>query len=121
MSRGPQTQCRLQKPTEERTAAGGGTDTWEDLVEFPGVLIDLTASEAELFARETVVSTHKLLVSPAFIRKDNIAEVKEENRISVLNAENLQVPQLFDITMVRTVKRGRGKIIQFQLILREVI
>lgn len=119
--RGPQTICRLQKPTETRTGTGGGSDTWEDLVEFSGVLIDLTANEAELFARETVVSTHKLLVSPWAVRKDNIAELKEKNQISVLNTENLQEPQIFDITAVIPRRRGRGKIVQFQIILREVV
>ncbi len=119
--RGPQTICRLQKPTETRTATGGGSDTWEDLVEFSGVLLDLTEVEADLFARDAVVSTHKLLASAADIKLDNIAEVKEKNMISVLNTENNMDPQMFDITGVKTRRRGRGKITIFQIMLREVI
>ena len=85
------------------------------------MLRDVTATEAELFARETVISTHLLMVSAYAIRKNNIAEVKESNRISVINTENLQAPQLFDITGVSPVRRGRGKITHFKIMLREVV
>lgn len=119
--RGPQTICRLQKPTETRTGTGGGTDTWEDLAQFTGVLTELTATEADLFNREATVSTHKLMVMAYKIGKDNIAQVKEPNIISVINTENLMEPQEFDITGVMPVKRGRGKVILFKIMLREVI
>lgn len=120
-ARGPQTICRLQKPTETRTDPGGGSDTWEDLVEFSGVLVDLTETEALLFAKDTVVSTHRLTVSAADIKLDNIAEVKEKNSISVLNTESNLEPQMFDITGVKPIKRGRGRLTFFQIMLREVI
>lgn len=119
--RGPQTICRLQKPTETRTGTGGGDDTWEDLVQFAGVLTELTATEADLFNRETTVSTHKLMVMAYRIGKDNIAQVKEPNIISVINTENLMEPQEFDIAGVIPVKRGRGQVIMFKIMLREVV
>lgn len=120
-ARGPQTLCRLQKPTEARTDTGGGSDTWEDLVEFSGVLVDLTETEALLFAKDTVVSTHRLTVSVADIKLDNISEVKEKNSISVINTESNLEPQMFDITGVKPIKRGRGRLTFFQIMLREVI
>lgn len=116
MSRGPQTICRLQKRNETgRTSSGGVTASFEDLVQFQGNLMDLTANEQLLFTRQVAVRTKKLRVSPASIGRDNVAEVKEKNRISIPGLN-----QVYDITGVTARRRSLGKIQHYDLMIMEV-
>lgn len=119
--RGPKTLCRLRRPTGARTIAGGETDTWDDIAEFDGVLRELTATEADLFNRETVVATHRLRMLAREADYIGMDEFNEVNKIIVDNAENTMSAQTFDITGVIPRRRGRGKVKWFQIMLREVI
>ncbi len=113
--RGSKTICRLQKVSESLPTGAGVAATWEDLVQFSGNLMDLTAIEQGLFTREVAIRTKKLRVAPAAIGKDNVAQLKEKNRISIPSNN-----QVYDITGVKIKRRSLGKIQHYILMLMEV-
>ena len=77
--------------------------------------MDLTANEQLLFNREVAVRTKKLRVSPSAIKLNNVAEVKEKNRISIPSLN-----QVYDITGVHAQRRSLGKIQHYDLMIMEV-
>ncbi len=113
--RGSRTICRLQKVSESLPTGAGVAATWEDLVQFDGSLRDLTANEFSLFTREVAIKTKKLRVDPWAIGKDNVAELKEKNRISIPGLN-----QVYDITGVDAKRRSLDKIQYYTLTLMEV-
>ncbi len=120
MMRGANTKCILQKPTNTRTASAGSSNTWEGVRQFRGALRELSVDERSQFGREVVEARYVLSAGYKDIGAGNIAEVKEKNRIVILNAGNELSPQALDITGVRMIRRGRGKIQSVMMYLKDV-
>jgi hypothetical protein len=91
------------------------TASFEDLVQFRGNLTDLTANEQLQFDREVAIRTKKLRFSPSDVKLNNVAEVRERNRISIPSLN-----QVYDITGVKTLRRSLGRIQHYDLMIEEV-
>ncbi len=117
--RGGSTACRLQKPTQTKTATLADSTTWEDVTTLYGSLQPVSATESEIYGREGVVATHKVYV-------DNIAaqymtELKAKNRIVVNNTGNPLEPLTYDITGVDPWRKRTGATIHhFKIALRVI-
>jgi head-tail adaptor len=118
---GPKIPITLQEPTESRTAGGGvSNDPWTEVKTFNGYLRPLTVAELSTFNRETVISTHKVLVGYEEIGDSYVTDLNEKNRIYVVNTNNPLAAETFDITGVQPRRMYRNKIETFELMLRKV-
>ena len=100
--RGRKVRCRLEKPTDTRTATGGSTRKWPFLPEFAGAMSPLSAQEQAPFDREVVLATDKVLVMGRSIPEQHREKVKEKNRITILNRRNPLDERTYDIISVKT-------------------
>lgn len=117
---GPKSTCILQEPTETRTATGGVTNAYSDLLSFQAWVAPLTAEERNAFNRETTFSTHILMAGFEQFGNAQAANLKTKNRIHVPNAENPLAAETFDITGVIPMKLWGNKVATFEVMLREV-
>jgi head-tail adaptor len=118
---GPKVPLTLQEPTESRTSTGGvSNEPWADLLTFSGSLGPLTAREIAAFDKETVISTHRVIVGYEEIGDTYATDVKEKNRIYVANTGNQLAAETFDITGVQPFRMYGNKIATFELMLRKV-
>lgn len=117
---GPKVPLTLQEATETRTSGGGVTNAWADLLTFNGSLGPLTAREISAFDKETVISTHRVIVGYEEIGDTYATDVKEKNRIYVANTGNQLAAETFDITGVQPFRMYGNKIATYELMLRKV-
>jgi head-tail adaptor len=118
---GPKTLFALQEPGDgTRTDTGGTANTWATVTTFNGSLGPVTAFEASRFERETVVSTHRVIVGYEEIGDAYVADLKAKNRLYVANAGNELAAETFDITGVEPFRFPGNKIATFELTLRKV-
>jgi len=105
--RGGSTACRLQEPTQTKTATLADTTTWADVTTFYGSLQPVTATESLIYEREGVVATHKVYVGK--IGDQYITDLKAKNRIVVDNLWNPLGSLTYDITGVEPWRTRTGK------------
>jgi head-tail adaptor len=110
----------LQEATETRTGSGGVTNAWADVTTFNGSLGPVSASEAALFNRETVISTHRVIVGYEEIGDSYATDLKAKNRVYIANTNNQLAAETFDITAVEPFRMYGNKISTFELMLRKV-
>lgn len=116
---GPKTTFILQEPTETRTATGGTTNSWGTVTTFNGSLGPVTAFEASRFERETVVSTHRVIVGYEEIADAYVADLKAKNRLYAANSGNELAAETFDIVSVQPFRFPNNKIATFEIMLRK--
>lgn len=117
---GPKATCILQEATESRTSTGGVTNAYSDIHSFKASLAPLSANEINAFARETVISSHRMMVGYEQIGNAQAANLKEKNRIHVPNAENQLLSETFDITGVDPYRFPGNIVATFEVMLRKV-
>ena len=119
--RGGSTACRLQKPTQTKTATLADTTTWEDVTTFTGSLQPVSVQEMETYGREAVIATHKLIFMSNDIGKEYITEVKAKNRVVVNNAYNELGADTYDVTGVKIWRDLTGRKIQHFTVALKVV
>ena len=92
---GPKKSVTLQLRTETRVSGAGITNTYSDIVTFNAVFYPLTAKEQVHFDKDTVFSTHRLMVQHDTLGDTYAASLVESNRI-VIDSVNYDIEGVQD-------------------------